>query len=282
VAFSLAAAVGGLGLVGSSLAFFSSPQDSPALEISFLDVGQGDAVLLRSPEGKAALIDAGPGERIVELLEKAGVQELELVVATHAHADHIGGMASVLRSFPVKSFMDNGVPHTTNNYLSLLRMLEDSQVTYLAHEEGVIQLGSVRIVILPPPEVPSDDLNESSIGILVEYGDFRALLTGDSGPLALNRWLGHGVPKVTVLKAPHHGARDGVTPGWLAATRPEVVVVSCGKDNPYGHPDPWALRYYSAVAEEVLRTDLNGTVSIRGQEDGTYYVQVERRSDSHD
>lgn len=282
MAFSLAAAVGGLGLVGSSLAFFSSPQDSPALEISFLDVGQGDAVLLRSPEGKAALIDAGPGERIVELLEKAGVQELELVVATHAHADHIGGMASVLRSFPVKSFMDNGVPHTTNNYLSLLRMLEDSQVTYLAHEEGVIQLGSVRIVILPPPEVPSDDLNESSIGILVEYGDFRALLTGDSGPLALNRWLGHGVPKVTVLKAPHHGARDGVTPGWLAATRPEVVVVSCGKDNPYGHPDPWALRYYSAVAEEVLRTDLNGTVSIRGQEDGTYYVQVERRSDSHD
>jgi competence protein ComEC len=86
-----------------------------------------------------------------------------------------------------------------------------------------------------------------------------------------------GVPRVTVLKAAHHGSRDAVTPAWLSATRPAVVVISCGRDNTYGHPDPWALRYYESVARQVYRTDLDGQVTIVAGDDGTYEVTTARR-----
>jgi beta-lactamase superfamily II metal-dependent hydrolase len=176
----------------------------------------------------------------------------------------------------VKQFMDNGVPHTTATYLALLQYLGKSSIRYRPFEEGSIQLGSVTLRVLPPPESRLGTQNDNSIGILVEYGGFRALLTGDSETEEINHWLDRGVPDVTVLKAAHHGARDAVTPAWLAATRPEVVVISCGSGNSFGHPDPWALRYYSAVAKEIFRTDINGTVTVRGFLDGSYEIHVER------
>jgi competence protein ComEC len=95
--------------------------------------------------------------------------------------------------------------------------------------------------------------------------EFRALLTG--------------VPDVTVLKAAHHGSRNGVSPAWLAATKPEVVVISCGLNNQYGHPHPWALRYYGAVASEIYRTDWDGEVRVRGHHDGSYEVSTYSRRD---
>jgi hypothetical protein len=171
---------------------------------------------------------------------------------------------------PVRYYMDSGVPHTTSTYVNLMRTLQASDIVYLEATARTIGLGSVELTVLPPP--PPGDLNNTSVGIVVRYGEFRALLTGDSEIGELNYFLERGVPDVTVLKAAHHGSRDGVSPAWLSATRPEVVVISCGLDNPYGHPHPWALRYYQTVAEHVYRTDLDGEVRVLGRRDGQYEV----------
>jgi competence protein ComEC len=242
------------------------------VELIFLDVGQGDAVVIRSPEGKVALIDAGETQSIVYHLQSHGIDSIDLAVATHPHADHIGGMAAVIRRFPVRYYMDNGVHHTTSVYYYLAWILNRSNVVYLEPTSRTIALGSVQLRVLPPPAGDSL-LNDGSIGLVVEYGDFRALLTGDSEIDELNHFLALGVPDVTVLKAAHHGSRNGVSPAWLSATKPEVVAISVGKDNPYGHPHPWALRYYEAVTNAIYRTDQHGEVTIRGNADGTFEVQ---------
>lgn len=244
------------------------------VELFFLDVGQGDATVVRSPDGTVALIDAGPSGDVVDVLRQHGVATIDIAIASHPHADHIGGMEEVIRSFPIRYYMDNGVPHTTATYGDLMQVLRVSDITYLEATGRTINLGSVRIKILPP--FGRGTHNNNSVGVLVEYGDFRALLTGDSEAEELQHFLSRGMPDVTVLKAPHHGSRDGLTPIWLNTTKPEVVVVSCGLDNPYGHPHRWALRYYWNVAEHVFRTDLDGEVQVFGARDGTYTVRTER------
>ncbi len=246
----------------------SADQKSSALELIFLDVGQGDAAIIRSPEGKVALVDAGRGVDVLALLQKHGITSIDIAIASHAHADHIGGMEHVIRTIPVRYYMDNGLPHTTSTYINLMRTLNASDITYLEATARTISLGSVTLRVLPPPGW--QEHNNNSVGLIVEYGDFKALLTGDSEVDELNYFLELGVPDVTVLKAGHHGSRNGVTPAWLSATKPEVVVISCSLNNQYGHPDAWALRYFEAVASEIYRTDWHGEVLIEGYRDGSY------------
>jgi beta-lactamase superfamily II metal-dependent hydrolase len=247
----------------------AAAQTPERVEVVFLDVGQGDAIIVRSPEGTVALIDAGPDGEILNHLRQHDVSAIDIVIASHAHSDHIGGMEQVISSLPVRYYMDNGLPHTTATYMSLMETLAAADITYLEAKDRHVTLGTVDLKMLPVPG--EGDQNNNSVGVLVQYGDFKALLTGDSELEELSI----GVPDVTVLKAPHHGSRTGVTPGWLSATKPEVVVVSCGRDNPYGHPHLWALRYYQAVAEHVYRTDLDGEITILGARDGTYSVKTE-------
>ncbi len=250
-------------------------EEGPA-RLIFLDVGQGEAIVVRSPEGKTALVDAGPpGIDLVGQLRRYGIDTVDIAIATHPHADHIGGMAAVLRSLPVRFYMDNGEPHSTETYRELLWTLERSSVVYLEATARTIELGSVTLRVLPPPASGSS-INDRSIGLVVGYGEFRALLTGDSEVEELNHFLALGVPEVTLLKAAHHGSRNGVTPAWLSATRPDVVVIMCAFDNAYGYPHPWALRYYEAVASAIYRTDLQGDVVVEGRQNGEYTVTTSR------
>jgi beta-lactamase superfamily II metal-dependent hydrolase len=246
-----------------------------AAEIIFLDVGQGDAAIVRSPEGKVALVDSGRDAEILESLSRHGIESVDIAIASHPHADHIGGLEAVLRSMPVGYYMDNGIPHTTATYSNLMRTLQNSGITYIEATVRTLSLGSVSLSVLPPPAVDGDNLNNGSIGLLVTYGSFKALLTGDSEIEELNHFLSLGVPEVTVLKAAHHGSRDAVSPAWLSATKPDVVVISCGRENQYGYPNSWALRYYETVASEVYRTDLDGDVMIRVLPDGSFDVSTQ-------
>jgi competence protein ComEC len=252
-------------------------QPAPALEIRFLDVGQGDAVLLRS-NGRTALIDAGPSDDIVRRLRALGVDTIDLLVASHNHADHIGGADAVLDSIPVGFYLDNHIAANTRIQERVLERVGKKGVAYLAPTARRIALGSARLVVIPPPaRVAGDGQNNHSVGIMVEQGGFLALLTGDSEVEEINALLARdSVPDVDLLKAAHHGSRNGVTPAWLARTRPEVVVISAGAGNSYGHPHATALRYYCASNRRVLRTDRNGEVTVTVEADGSYQVTPRR------
>ncbi len=249
-----------------------------SVRVTFLDVGQADAILIRSPEGQTALVDAGRSSPVPALKELA-VEQIDLLVATHPHADHIGGMVDVINSIPIRFYMDNGQPHTTATYQNLISTLQQrTDITYLAAEPRTITLGSAEIEVLLLPPVNSTNLNNRSVGFVLRYGSFLVFLSGDSEVQELSFWVQHGLaPDVTVLKAPHHGSHNGFTWEFLQAAHPEVVVISVGT-NSYGHPRPEALQAYSSVAEVVLRTDDDGQVTIVGYKDGRYEVVLGRET----
>ncbi len=243
------------------------------LRITFLDVGQADAVLIQAPGGRTALVDAGRHD-IVPLLGRFGVREIDLLVATHPHADHIGGMAGVIAAFPVRFYMDNGEPHATQTYRRLLAALEARpEITYLEASPRTLALGEVEIDVLPLLPRGTTEHNDRSVSLLVRFGEFRAFLSGDSEVRQLTHLVNRGaVTGATLLKAPHHGSDNGFTWEFLNAARPRVVVISVGRNNGYGHPRPAALRAYEASGATVFRTDRHGHVSVRGRESGDYDV----------
>ena len=258
----------------SQLVAQEQPGRTP-LEIRFLDVGQGDAILIQY-DNIGVLVDAGRGDDIVQILEEQGIDSLAAAIASHNHDDHIGGMDAVLSDYPVGRYLYNHRAPENDNAEAVEDILAEEGIDAPEPPWQTIRLGDARITVFPSL-IDSDEAteNSSSLGVLIERGGFRALLTGDSDEDELNAWLKAGrIPDVDVLKAAHHGARNGVTPGWLNRTRPEVVVVSVGAGNSYGHPDPWAMRYYELHHRKVYRTDLDGTVVVTVDADGRYGVET--------
>lgn len=261
--------------LAASFALAGGLQVRDPLEIVFLDVGQADAVLVRDPGGQVALIDAGRASLLDEL-RSMGVDRIDLLVATHPHADHIGGMQEIVETLPVRFYMDNGDPHTTATYARLMGALQGRpELTYLEATPRVLTLGETRIEVLPLPERAEDNLNDRSVALRIHYGSFVAWLSGDSEEPALDHFVSGGaVEDVVLLKAAHHGSNNGFTGRFLDVARPEIVVVSVGQ-NSYGHPGARAMDAYGRVADTVYRTDRDGRVTVRGYEDGTFEVQVE-------
>ena len=259
--------------VRSSAGAARVPAADSVLRVTFLDVGQGDAVLIQAPGGQVALIDAGPDD-VVAALRGFGVSEIDLAVATHPHADHIGGMIRVIETFPVRFYMDNGQPHTTATYRRLMAALDARpEITYLEATPRTLTLGEVEIEVLPLLPPGTAELNDRSVALVVRYGSFTAFLSGDSEVRQLTHLVGWGVvPRTTLLKAPHHGAGNGFTWEFLDAARPRVVVISAGRNNRYGHPRPEALSAFRTSGAAVFRTDRHGHVSVEGRENGDYEV----------
>ena len=244
----------------------------PELRVTFLDVGQGDGIVVRSPEGRTLLVDAGRRD-IVPKLRRLGVTQIDLVVATHPHADHIGGMRGVVESFPIRYYMDNGDAHVTATYRRLMEAVEARpEITYLEATPRTIRLGSLSVEVLPLPPPGGASLNDRSVPLVLRYGDFWAFMSGDSEVGQLSGLVGAGaVPDVTLLKAAHHGAANGYTPGFLQAASPELVVISVG-ENSYGHPAASALAAYRLAGARVVRTDWAGDVTVLARADGSYRV----------
>jgi competence protein ComEC len=252
-----------------ALFFFALPLKGQALELQFLDVGQGDAILIREG-GKAALVDAGESPRIAAQLRSLNVATLDFVLATHAHADHIGGMAEVLRSFPVRDYMDNARPHSTLAYQHTMDALRESGAQVLRPESRTIRLGSARLRVLPPPLADADQ-DDSSVGLLIEYGEFRAILTGDSHERELREWLRHSLPHVQVVKVAQHGGWKGTPTEWADRLRPDVAVISVGP-NTSDEPSQSAIGKWESAGASVHRTDQEGTIRIIAHRDGSFSV----------
>ena len=262
-----------LGLAGCGSGSLARAQ---GLELVFLDVGQGDAVLIRSPSGQNVLYDGGRrDEQVLSYLREMNIQSLDLVIASHPDADHIGGLAEVVRHYEPRFFIDNGVPHSTQTYQGLLDAVESAGTRLLEPTGQRIGLGEVSLQVLPPPDDESLDNNNRSVGVVVSYGSFTAALTGDAEAAAFSWWAEHTpslLEPVTVYKSSHHGSENGDTPLSMDRFSPEVVVISVGADNPYGHPSQGALRLYDAVGATIYRTDRHGTVTVTAHADGSYTV----------
>jgi len=246
------------------------------LFVYFLDVGQGDASLFFY-DGKTILIDAGEyemGDRVVDELLSHGVTKIDLLVATHPHSDHIGGMQKVLAAFPVGKVLDTGLPHPSPSYEHFLETIEQKQIPYLVAEQGqTIDIDpSLRVLVLSPPKDQSaDDLNANSVVLRISYGVIDFLMTGDLGKEGEDALIRTGYPlDAEILKVGHHGSSSSTSPAFLARIHPEVAVISVGEDNPYGHPHTETMDLLEKSGVMVFRTDRDGTILVRS--DGMSYV----------
>jgi competence protein ComEC len=261
------------------LAFaLGSEGGAQGLAITFLDVGQGDAALIRSPTGRNVLIDAGPSPtRVADWLRRAKVDTIHLAIASHNHADHIGGMPRVLATIPVRNYMENGMAATTRTYARIVTALEEQGIPVLRAEPRRIDLGggaSLRVLASSPK--PRSQ-NDASIGLELTYGSFRALFTGDAEERQREFWSADTLlSAVQVLKISHHGSVNGTDARMLAPLRPCAAVISVGARNSFGHPSRRVLRLLDSTRVFTLRTDSRGEVTITADTTGAFRVATAR------
>ena len=241
--------------------------------VHFLDVGQGDAVLLQC-DGRMVLVDAGPGpneEQTVQLLQQMGVQELELLIISHGHEDHAGGADAVLEQFPVEQLVLPVEDNRTKFWNQMLVAAGETEITEV-RAGWSYKLGEATLTVLYPTKAQQEaasDLNDTSLVIRVEYRDASIYLGGDNETPAEKRLLQQYVEPVTVYKASHHGSSSSSSEALLNALNPEYCVISCGAGNDYGHPHKETLERLAEHNIPVLRTDLQGTITFV-YEDGEF------------
>ena len=238
------------------------------LTLDVLNIGQGDALLLRH-EGKTVLVDAGVRKReVAELLKKYNVTTLNLVVATHPHADHIGGMELVLEQHEVKLYIDNGLPHTTRNYERVMTAVESRGITYRGAKKGQkYRFGEdATFEVLSPSEVPlqgtRSDLNSNSVVLRLTHGDDCFLLTGDAEEPTEHTLTADGLAECEVLKVAHHGGNHSSTSSFLDAVKPSIALISAGQNNRYGHPGEETMERLGQRGIKVYRTDTMGELRV--------------------
>ncbi len=251
---------------------------SKNLEVYFLDVGQGDGILCRFPNGQSMLIDGGPctyyndsGKRAISpALNYLGIRKIDLMVLSHPHNDHIGGLISVLETFPVGCAVDGGQIFSQEELVSkFYQILREKNISYTKVSQGDEIKGPNEVslkIISPNRELVNQrgeslhGLNNGSVVILLEYKKIRILLTGDMEAMA-EKWLSRdSTLGADVLKVAHHGSKTSSTPAFIKQVSPRYAIVSCGIENRYGLPDEEVLETFQKLRISVYRTDLQGAV----------------------
>lgn len=255
------------------------------LTIVFIDVGQGDSTLLMMPNKKTILIDGGEREKsqsISAILLEYNITKLDVIIATHPHADHIGGLIDIMNGVAVGRVLDSGQVHTTQTFQDFLEVIETRQIPLFSVREGdTIYLdSSVNLQVLNPPVTLPDawhnepDFNNNSVVLKLTFGGFAAIFPGDIESQTESRLAAKEI-NVDVALASHHGSGGSNSLPYLKSMSPSAVVIYAGKNNPYGHPHQDTLqRIDEAQVEHILRTDMNGTIVLRTYGDGKYTLET--------
>jgi competence protein ComEC len=263
------------------------------LEITSLDVGQGDAAVIRTPDDRVILIDTGgeleragatsnaerAGERIVlGYLRRAGIRSIDLMIVTHPHGDHVGGCAPIIDAMPVALIFDSGQQYSGRAYRDCIASAHAHRVPIVLARRGMqwVSGDGVTLDVLAP-SMPfladtGDDVNENSIVVMLRADGFCELFMGDAGEASEARLLTATGPddlQGDVIKVGHHGSRYASTPAFVAAVHPRLAVISVGRHNTFGHPAPATVEAWRRGGGAVLRTDLCGAISLAGQRAAT-------------
>ena len=265
-------------------------QAAADLSVHFIDVGQGDAILIQhEAENKNMLIDGGDrwnwvGEKLVEYLNQQGVEQVDAIVSTHPHADHIGGLDDVIHNFEVGRIYDSGRVHTTQTFENYLMLIDEKDIPYHTPRTGdKIELGELVFQVLHPGEDAENySLNDASIVLRLEYHEISFFFTGDAEYQA-EREIAAAADNYlelesTVLKVGHHGSSTSTNDFFLKEVNPEAAVIQVGEDNRYGHPDAEVLAALESRNIEIYRNDLQGDIVIETDGFG-YQVLVSREAE---
>lgn len=236
------------------------------LAVHYLDIGQGDSIFLELPNGQCMLIDAAEkeySETIIQAIRALSYDRIDYVIATHPHADHIGGMEDVLKAFSVGCIYMPDVSASTATYIGMAETILDLGIEAKIAEAGVtvISEGALYAEFLSPSQIDESDQNRNSAVLLLTYGETRFLFMGDADTTVENAL--DGTIACDVLKVGHHGSRTASGTSFLQRAAPAYAVISCGRNNSYGHPHVEAMRRLEDSGAEILRTDVSGTITIR-------------------
>ena len=256
----------------------SSPaRAAGTLRVDFIDVGQGDAALVTSPAGKTVLIDGGPhrsAPALTRFLRARIHGPLDLILLSHRHEDHLGGLPAVVEQIGTRLFLDAPVSHAGPAYTALMRALEERQVPVRQATRGrKIDLGGGAVLtLIGPPDPPitgsRSDVNANSVVARLTFGTFAVLFAGDAEAVTED-WLQTCGATISapVLKVAHHGSRYASRVGFLRAVGAQVAIVSVGAGNGYHHPAAQTLEHLARGGARIYRTDVDGDVTLRT--DGT-------------
>ena len=275
-----------VGLIAANIQVWRSAFVEEVVAVRVLDVGQGDGILVSFPNGKHVLIDGGSagygedaGERVIlPALRHLGIRRLEAIIASHPHADHVGGLVTVMERVEVGHYLDSGQYYGSATAERIHQLIRDRGIAYhvVAAGDSLLGLGEASVVILHPrPEFVNrkgkapEGLNNGSVVLKITFRGQSILLTGDieeETDAALLAW-GDRLQS-TILKAAHHGSRTSSSRPFLDAARPLWVAISCGIDNKFGHPGPEVMSRYEELNIESYRTDLGGCLTFWMGEEG--------------
>lgn len=234
------------------------------LTVHFLDVGQADSILIQAPGGQAILIDGGnnaDGPSVVNYLKQQGITRLNAVIATHPHEDHIGGLDTVLNTFPVETVYLPNVTHTSRTFEDFVTAARKAGKRIQVKPGVKLNIPGITAVFLAPHRSYYEDLNDYSAVLKLTYGKVSFLFAGDAEATSESEMVNSGSDlSSTILKVGHHGSDSSTTAAFLRAVSPKYAVISVGEGNPYGHPSESTLERLRNAGVTVYRTDQNGNI----------------------
>lgn len=250
------------------------------LTVTFIDVGQGDSELITSPSGEVMLIDAGESEqplKIISVAKERSVNSFDIIVMSHPHSDHIGGISYIISHYPVEQVIDSGYPHTTKTYENILNLIDKRNISYRVVRNGdIVDFDpNVKVEVLNPQNTWFENINDNSVVLKMTYGDVSFLFPGDS-EIDAEQVYARQLDHIDVLKVGHHGSKTSTGAYLLNKIYPDVSIISVGKGNSYGHPSIVTLNNLAKSHSEIYRTDVNGDITVTT--DGNDYSVITERS----